>query len=136
MSASPSARPWPNSRRDLTCCCPFLHFPWQKRDLDLSFFLPYSSISRPDANHTNAVKILFLPVDPLYILVPAILGIFNLFFFLKIFWQIPSPTDDCFGADFPVHLELVEVSCWSFRKLSLCIFSLLVLQVHPSHVTP
>lgn len=30
--------------------------------------------------------------------------------FFKTFWQITSPTDDCFGADFPVHLEPVQIS--------------------------
>lgn len=62
------------------------------------------SISRPDAHHANTVKIFFLPVDPLQILVPAVLGII-----LKTSWQITSPTDDCFGAGFPMHLELVKV---------------------------
>lgn len=80
----------------------------KKRD-----FFPYFSISRPDAHHANTVKIFFLPVDPLQILVPVVLGII-----LKTFWQITSPTDDCFGADFPMHLELVQV-WWGPRKVSL-----------------
>lgn len=71
----------------------------QKKRFIFSF-----SISRPDAHHANTVKIFFLPVDPLQILVPAVLGII-----LKTFWQITSPIDDCFGADFPMHLELVKV---------------------------